>query len=188
MPVDASLAKNWPCCGAAVIGPSHDPNDDVSPHEAYLQNKQLCVNVLVWHPTDIDLCCVVSRKDDRKKFCFPGGKVDPGDWPPPSAVLGSGGPQIVMAACVAGAVRETREESGLIVRPEDLHFAMGSSCFDDGRKNNRYAACFVAKAFTGSLGTTEPIDVLWAPVGTAVAGPFGDLYERVLTRIGRRWR
>lgn len=168
----------WHCCGAPVSGP-HVTQDDIKPHEAYLAGRWLCVNVLVWHPTEKDLCCVVSRKDDRTKFCLPGGKVDPSDWPTEM----SGDPEVVMATCRKAACREAREESGLIVKPEDLVLLLGSSCFQDGRMHGRYAACFLAKAFTGELGTSEPIDVKWGRPQEAIAGPFGDLYRRLFARL-----
>ena len=185
MPADTSLPKHWSCCGAPIAGRLHEPDDDVSPHEAYLRNKQLCVNTLVRHPVDKDLYCVVSRKDDRTKFCFPGGKVDPGDWPSPTSMAANnaGAESIIMSACVAGAVRETREESGLVVLPKDLVFIMGSCCFLDGQNNNRYAACFLAKTFSGALGTSEPIDVKWGRAKEAIDGPFGDLYGRMFARL-----
>lgn len=175
------MSDVWHCCGASTSDP-HVTMDGVTPHEAYLAGRWLCVNTIVWHPTDKSLCCIVSRKDDRTKFCFPGGKVDPVDWP--SSTDAQTTPEVVMSACLAGAVRETREECGLIVKSRDLVFVMGSSCFQDGRMHGRYAACFVAKAFTGELGTPEPIDVKWGRPAEAVAGPFGDLYRRVFAKLG----
>lgn len=172
------MSDVWHCCGVPVSGP-HITMDDVTPFEAHLNARRLCVNTIIWHPTNKSLCCIVSRKDDRTKFCFPGGKVDDADWPRDMAVL----PEAVMAACRAGAVRETREECGLVVKPEDLEFVMGSSCFQDGRMHGRYAACFVAKAFTGELGTSEPIDVKWGRPAEVLAGPFGDLYRRVFAKM-----
>jgi len=206
----------WPCCGApAWLYPKGCPPDDSKPTSmAYTGEKQLCVNTLIWHPDRGGRVLLVSRKDDRTKFCLPGGKVDPADWgerglPPKrweprpnpeewatraSGMLIPAIPEISMKewhddmearvdeACLLAACRETLEESGVIVQPGDLHRLFGSSCYDDGRKNNRYAVTYVARAFHGTLGTDEPIDVKWGSPSEALAGPFGDLYTRVFSR------
>jgi 8-oxo-dGTP pyrophosphatase MutT (NUDIX family) len=77
-------------------------------------------------------------------WVFPGGRLDPEDY------QGNASPDDA-ARCAAA--RETREETGLIVRPED--FAWFAHWTPPPGKNRRYATWFFATA----IQTDSPVEV-----------------------------
>lgn len=82
----------------------------------------------------------VSRKDDKTKFCLPGGKPEPTDL-----------------SIKETAIRETEEETGLIVKKCKLIYQ--NTNYD----NNTYfnTTTFLAEEWTGAIHTDENIIIKW---------------------------
>ncbi|ALO45696.1 NUDIX hydrolase [Pseudohongiella spirulinae] len=84
-------------------------------------------------------------------WVFPGGKVDQCDYPPAQSTLPEA--HLEYRAAINAAVRETREESGLVIAPQDLiHIAHWTTPTGLPR---RYATWF----FLCPVRSDEPIKV-----------------------------
>lgn len=171
-----------PCpsaCSCSWLPEAHAPIIDVQTAEAFSKGLNLVVAVHYFNPEKPGDLVIVSRKDDRTKFCTPGGKVDPGDWDGLERTA-----ENAEKACLAAAVREAREEAGLLIEPQDLHRVLGTPCFGDGRLHHRFAVQYMAERATATMRTDEPIDVRWGRKKHVVAGPFGDVYRMVYEKLG----
>lgn len=170
-------------CPCPWIPSPHPPFEDVPAGEASSRGWVLTASVHYFDPAAPGRLVIVSRKEDRTRFCVPGGKVDPEDWggADPS-------PARAEAACLAAAVRESREEAGLLIEPGDLLRILGTPCFGDGPRP-RFTVQYLARRAVATMRTDEPIDVRWGAREDVLSGPFGSVYELVYRALATpRWR
>jgi ADP-ribose pyrophosphatase YjhB (NUDIX family) len=108
----------------------------------------------------------VSRKDNHSDFGLPGGKMDPED---------NGNPMIT-------AIRECKEETGLIISDLNLVFAI--------HKSGNMGYTYLAK-YSGEIHHNEPHVVKWVPMQVLINGSFGRYNEMVsesLTSMGVQYQ
>lgn len=120
---------------------------------------------------------MVSRKEDRTKWCLPGGKVDAVDWPDWHTS------NAAAVASVLGALRELREETGLIAYGANAERVLGTGDYADGHANRRFVTAYLVKKWTGEFGTKEPIDIKWDYPAEVIRGPFGDFYRHLFDTL-----
>lgn len=105
---------------------------------------------------------VVNRRSSSSQFCFPGGKVDPGE------------------TFLDAALRETREETGVCLTAEDLEPVFRAACPGEGDKPWFDVVLFACKRPIDTIPGSEEPDLV-ARFGTyadLLAGsPFAD-YNR----------
>jgi 8-oxo-dGTP pyrophosphatase MutT (NUDIX family) len=102
----------------------------------------------------------VSRKDDHTDFGLPGGKIEPQDL-----------------SIKMGAIREVKEETGLLAFNLELIFAM--------HRNGKMGYTYLAD-FEGEINTEEPHVVKWSNYQEIINGRFGEwnklVYKTLLSK------
>lgn len=107
-------------------------------------------------------------------WVFPGGKVDPGDYPvevSPGAKPAAQDPEILMQAAINAGIRETREEAGLDIDPGRLiHIAHWTT---PAGMSRRYATwfflCPLQECPAVVVDDDEILDYQWISPATALA-------------------
>jgi ADP-ribose pyrophosphatase YjhB (NUDIX family) len=121
--------------------------------DSLIKNMKYSVQVVILKD---DKVLSVSRKDDHNDFGLIGGKVDPTDV------------QIADAA-----VRETKEETGLIVNWFDLYPVFQI------HKDNYMSHTFLCTSYSGEIHTDEPHVVKWVDWSVIEEGSFGEYNKLV---------
>lgn len=108
---------------------------------------------------------LVARKDDPSRWSLPGGKIDPGETP------------------AAAAARELREETGILVHPDEL--VPQETVLDSGG----YLTTFYLLATNEELPETFEVEegeapVRWGALDLLFQGPFGAENHRRLQKMG----
>jgi len=127
-------------------------------------------------------------------FVFPGGKLDRADFDQPSlsrlgeaCVLRAAAPERLAAALATAALRETAEETGLIVRADHAALNVAARAITPTESPVRFhARFFVADAdlATGEAGSTPELeDLAWRSLDDALALPLFDITEAVLRTL-----
>lgn len=130
-------------------------------------------------------------------FVFPGGKLDRGDFDQPSAtrlgeacVRRAAAPERLAAALATAALRETAEETGLIVAPDHAALNVAARAITPTVSPVRFhARFFVADADLASgeaAATPELEDLAWRSLDDALALPLFDITEAVLRTLQAR--
>ncbi len=127
-----------------------------------LYAKITAVSVLIRNPEGKYLG--VSRKDNPDAFGLGGGKVDPGETPEEAAV------------------RELKEETGLIADPKSLSKVFDGLC-PGGKDGKVYYVATYTCDWTGDIQTTEKGRVAWVTAKQLIDGPFGDYNNRLLNHL-----
>lgn len=115
------------------------------------------VTVLLFN--ELNQILAVSRKDDITKFGLVGGKVDSNE------------------TLEEAAVRETKEETGLIIY--NL-----KKIFEDSEDRKFWTVCFTAD-YTGTIHTSEKGLVKWVNKEILFTGPFGNYNKKLFVHIGK---
>jgi 8-oxo-dGTP pyrophosphatase MutT (NUDIX family) len=127
-------------------------------------------------------------------FVFPGGKLDRADFDQPSAsrlgeacVRRAAAPERLAAALATAALRETAEETGLIVAPDHAALNVAARAITPTESPVRFhARFFVADAdlATGEAAATPELeDLAWRSLDDALALPLFDITEAVLRTL-----
>ena len=127
-------------------------------------------------------------------FVFPGGKLDRADFDQPSATrLGeacirrAAAPERLAAALATAALRETAEETGLIVAPDHAALNVAARAITPTESPVRFhARFFVADADLAqgeAAATPELEDLAWRSLDDALALPLFDITEAVLRTL-----
>jgi ADP-ribose pyrophosphatase YjhB (NUDIX family) len=111
---------------------------------------------LVIAPTGEERILCVSRKDDPHAWGLPGGKVERGETPK------------------AGAKRELREETGLVMNSKSASVLFLGQC--PVPKTGRYmlTVTYFVPSWTGDLQTSEEGRVGWRTWEDLFKGPFAE--------------
>ena len=134
-----------------------------------MTNLAKAVCILITNP-DTGQILVVSRKDDPDSFGLPGGKVDTNETPED-------------AIC-----RETREETGLAVKPEDLTLVFEEVCLRHAPEGTDYYAYgFVASCYDGEIFTQEKGVVRWGSWEDLAQGAFA-VYNKGFHQAVLEWQ
>lgn len=99
----------------------------------------------------------VSRKDNHSDFGLPGGKQE-----------------VVDKTLKDTAIRETREETGLIINP--VHLSLLYQEFDGKHETTT----FLVNHFIGEINHTEPHVVEWVYSDELIDGSFGEYNKKVI--------
>ena len=108
----------------------------------------------------------VSRKDNHNDFGLIGGKMDPED---------NGEPMMT-------AIRECKEETGLVIYDLQLVFAI--------HKSGNMGYTYLAK-YSGEINHDEPHVVKWVPFQILINGSFGrynEMVSELLTSMGIQYQ
>ncbi len=127
-------------------------------------------------------------------FVFPGGKVDAADYDRPvRSVLGeecvrrAAAPARLAAALATAALRETAEETGLILPDDHGPLTVAARAITPTESPVRFhARFFVADAdlATGEAAESPELsDLAWRPLDEALALPLFDITEAVLRML-----
>lgn len=100
----------------------------------------------------------VSRKDDFNDFGLPGGKIEKSDINDKSA-----------------AIRETLEETGIVVTKAKLLYAE--------HRKGAMGHTYLATEWSGEIGTDEPHVVKWGEFTDLVAGSYGEWNLKVFKSL-----
>ncbi|WP_279671836.1 dihydrofolate reductase [Flexivirga meconopsidis] len=101
---------------------------------------------------------LLTRREDNGLWCLPGGGVEPGEtWS-------------------EAAVREVREETGLVVQADEILAAYSDPdivvVYPDGRRNAIFGVCFRAHVVEGSAGLSDEVtQVAWLTESEAARLP-----------------
>lgn len=113
------------------------------------------------------LVLAVSRKNNHNDFGLPGGKMEDLDLDDP----------------INTAIRETFEETGIVISDLTLVFAM--------HKDGYMGYTYLAKKHTGEIKHNEPHVVKWVPFEVITNGSFGEfnkLVSRSLIDMGVKFQ
>ena len=113
----------------------------------------------------------VSRKHDHNDYGFAGGKIDEEDFLPS---ISNDENINLMAALMKGAIRETKEETGLDIYDLEIIYAC--------HWGSRMQWTFLAK-HKGEIHTDEPHVVKWIGVKTLMQGSFKEYNLEVLASL-----
>ena len=113
----------------------------------------------------------VSRKHDHTDFGFVGGKIDKEDFEPK---ISEDSNINLMAALIRGAIRETKEETGLDIFDLEIVY----SSFWGGRMQWTMLA-----KHRGQINTDEPHAVEWIDSKTLLKGTFKEYNIEVLASL-----
>ena len=112
-----------------------------------MARKKSNAHVVVLNENGQVLC--VSRKEDHNDFGLPGGKIEKKDKSNKSA-----------------AIRETLEETGIIVKKAVLIYAE--------HRRGAMGYTYLATEWNGEIGTDEPHVVKWGEFTDLVSGTYGE--------------
>lgn len=127
-------------------------------------------------------------------FVFPGGKVDAADFDRPSAsplaedcVRRTAAEPRLAAALATAAIRETAEETGLILPADHGHLAVAARAITPTNSPVRFHARFFLADAGIAVGeaaeTPELSDLAWRPLDEALKLPLFDITEAVLRML-----
>lgn len=127
-------------------------------------------------------------------FVFPGGKLDRADFDQPSAsplgeacIRRSAASQRLASALATAALRETTEETGLIVAPDHAALNVAARAITPTESPVRFhARFFVADADLAqgeATATPELEELAWRSLDDALALPLFDITEAVLRTL-----
>ena len=117
--------------------------------------KKISAQVVIINKDGNILC--VSRKYDHTKMGMPGGKMEEYDLEEPRLT----------------AVRETFEETGIMINASDLELVFAT------HKGGRLSYTFLASKYTGEINFNEPHAVEWIGFKSLIDGPFGEYNKQV---------
>jgi 8-oxo-dGTP pyrophosphatase MutT (NUDIX family) len=139
---------------------------------------------------------LMGRRPARSRFApdvfvFPGGKVDAADYDQPVAnalgaecVRRAAAPERLASALATAAIRETAEETGLILPADHGGLAIAARAITPTESPVRFhARFFVADAELASgeaAESPELADLAWRPLDEALRLPLFDITEAVL--------
>jgi ADP-ribose pyrophosphatase YjhB (NUDIX family) len=121
-----------------------------------MARKKSNAHVVVLNGNGQVLC--VSRKEDHNDFGLPGGKIEKSDESKKSA-----------------AIRETLEETGIIVTKATLIYAE--------HRRGAMGYTYLATQWEGEIGTDEPHVVKWGEFTDLVAGTYGEWNLKVFKSL-----
>jgi ADP-ribose pyrophosphatase YjhB (NUDIX family) len=111
---------------------------------------------LIIAPTGEERILCVSRKDDPHAWGLPGGKVERGETPK------------------AGAKRELREETGLVMHPGHASRLFLGQCAVPNTGRYMLTATYLVPTWTGEINTSEEGRVGWRTWKDLFRGPFAE--------------
>lgn len=114
---------------------------------------KITAQVIILNELGQVLC--VSRKTDHSDMGLPGGKQDPEDF----------------GNALYTAIRETKEETGLDVKYEDMKLVLAM------HKYGSMSYTFYATKYTGEINHNEPHIVKWGSFNDLFNGSFGKYNE-----------
>lgn len=121
-----------------------------------MARKKSNAHVVVLNESGQVLC--VSRKDDHNDFGLPGGKIEKSDETNKGA-----------------AIRETLEETGIIVTKATLIYAE--------HRRGAMGYTYLATEWEGEIGTDEPHIAKWGDFTELVAGTYGEWNLKVFKSL-----
>ena len=127
-------------------------------------------------------------------FVFPGGRVDAADFDRPTAnplaedcVRRTGADPRLAAALASAAIRETEEETGLVLAHDHGPLTLAARAITPTNSPVRFHARFFAAdaaLASGQAGdTSELADLAWRTVDESLALPLFDITEAVLRML-----
>ncbi len=127
-------------------------------------------------------------------FVFPGGKVDAADFDQPAAsplaedcVRRTAAPARLAAALATAAIRETAEETGLILPAAHSALSVAARAITPTNSPVRFHARFFVADADLAVGeateTPELSDLAWRPLDEALKLPLFDITEAVLRML-----
>jgi 8-oxo-dGTP pyrophosphatase MutT (NUDIX family) len=118
--------------------------------------KKSSAHVVVLNESGQVLC--VSRKEDHNDFGLPGGKIEKSD-----------------ESNKAAAIRETLEETGIVVTKATLIYAE--------HRRGAMGYTYLATEWEGEIGTDEPHIAKWGDFTELVAGTYGEWNLKVFKSL-----
>lgn len=177
-------------------------NSPISPEPKTLNKPRNAASLILYRTGEADTEVLMGKRHLRAKFApdiyvFPGGAVDRSDFSRPSGSvqhashMGVGSNLALAHALAAAAIRETREETGLALKP-DTKFSclqyLGRAITPVFSPVRYHARFFAARAdqFEGDLqGDGELHDLHWVTVETALNYPLIDVTTFMLEELQR---
>ncbi len=142
---------------------------------------------------------LMGRRPARSRFApdvfvFPGGKLDRADFDRPAAsalgeacVRRAAAEPRLAAALAAAAIRETAEETGLVLPPDHAALSIAARAITPTESPVRFhARFFVADADLAqgeAAATPELADLAWRPLDEALNLPLFDITEAILRSL-----